>query len=501
MDDLSEIPPLSSLRTIVPVAPSSYSSIDFLSPLPPIPQVRTPTTLAHIYKDTAKLISFLSSDEEDVIEQISFTPVVEYNDEQRNRIEPPPFFMPNIAGTAQINNNDDDEADDDCTSNDGDEEDSEKENQINEEANSRVNGQSGPWRGTFPSREALMAHVKQEANKQMFGICITKSTKDKNVYISCERNGEEIKENVMKGPRERHSTSKVAKRKENIQNGTHRPKVRASRKTNCTFALYGAKTSAGWVLTPKNLVHAGHQVSQKMAKVSHQLREPDKDERAWILRQLDLNQAGSVTDMLSNFNNTFRQPIETEDGKKIQQRPKCIKKDIQNIMQLHTHERRNGQSPLNYFFTLLQEKNYKFAYYTNSKGELTRVFFMHPHMITMIERHPSILLLDCTYKLNKWRMPLLDIVGIDAMGKTFFAGWALLIKEEIADYNWALNAFKNMIGQHTASKIKTLFTDKESALANACANVLPNAARLLCLWHIKMNIKHRLVLESFFITF
>jgi hypothetical protein len=60
--------------------------------------------------------------------------------------------------------------------------------------------------------------------------------------------------------------------------------------------------------------------------------------------------------------------------------------------------------------------------------------FAHPESLAYLKSYPDILILDCTYKTNKYKIPLLDIVGIDACQRSFCIAFAFLGGEEEKDY-------------------------------------------------------------------
>jgi hypothetical protein len=66
------------------------------------------------------------------------------------------------------------------------------------------------------------------------------------------------------------------------------------------------------------------------------------------------------------------------------------------------------------------------------------VFFIHPDSLLYLRAYPEVLLLDCTYKTNKYSMPLLDMIGIDAIGRSFCIAFIFLSDESEEDYMWAL---------------------------------------------------------------
>lgn len=47
-------------------------------------------------------------------------------------------------------------------------------------------------------------------------------------------------------------------------------------------------------------------------------------------------------------------------------------------------------------------------------GRVTAVLFAHSDSLTYLRAYPEILLLDYTYKTNKYGISLLDMIGINA---------------------------------------------------------------------------------------
>ena len=56
----------------------------------------------------------------------------------------------------------------------------------------------------------------------------------------------------------------------------------------------------------------------------------------------------------------------------------------------------------------------------NSNGTITHLFFTHPKSIELLRSHPTTILIDCTYKTNKYKMPLLNAVGNTSLNSSFF---------------------------------------------------------------------------------
>jgi hypothetical protein len=54
--------------------------------------------------------------------------------------------------------------------------------------------------------------------------------------------------------------------------------------------------------------------------------------------------------------------------------------------------------------------------------------------LAYLQAYPDLLFLDCTYKTNKYGMPLLDIIGVDACQRSFCIAFAFLSGEAEEDY-------------------------------------------------------------------
>ena len=104
----------------------------------------------------------------------------------------------------------------------------------------------------------------------------------------------------------------------------------------------------------------------------------------------------------------------------------------------------------------------------------------------ILKRFPDVILIDNTYKTNRYKMPLLNIVGITNLNTTFISGIAFLGGEEEADYLWALDAFASIAAEFNIQKPKVVVTDCDLANINALSTstFFSSVKYMLCLWHI-----------------
>jgi hypothetical protein len=114
---------------------------------------------------------------------------------------------------------------------------------------------------------------------------------------------------------------------------------------------------------------------------------------------------------------------------------------------------------------------------------VTAILFAHPDSLLYLKAYPNILLLDCTYKINKYRIPLLDIIGVNTCQRFEFA---FLSGEQ--DYYWALEHLILMCRTCKARFLSVNMTNRCLPCINAVAIHFPSAHSLLCLWHANKTV-------------
>jgi MULE transposase domain len=87
----------------------------------------------------------------------------------------------------------------------------------------------------------------------------------------------------------------------------------------------------------------------------------------------------------------------------------------------------------------------------DNPNRVIRLFFAHPASIKLLESHPDVLLIDCTYKTNRLNMPLLNICRATGNNMTPQFVVAFLSGEKEEDYTWAMEKFKKMLAQFNIS--------------------------------------------------
>ncbi|CAL5337320.1 unnamed protein product [Camellia sinensis] len=117
---------------------------------------------------------------------------------------------------------------------------------------------------------------------------------------------------------------------------------------------------------------------------------------------------------------------------------------------------------------------------------VTDLFWAHPTNLDLFRSFPRILVMDCTYKTNIYRLPLLEIVGVTSIEMTFSVAIAYLQYERVDNYAWVFATLRDVMDGFVVPTI--IVTDRELALMNAIQKIFPSGRHLLCRWHISKNV-------------
>jgi hypothetical protein len=112
------------------------------------------------------------------------------------------------------------------------------------------------------------------------------------------------------------------------------------------------------------------------------------------------------------------------------------------------------------------------------------LFIVDARLVKYLNKHPDVLLLDCTYKTNKFDMPLLNILGIDHHGNFFTITLCFLDHEVIENYKEAVQHLRALFQPGIWPSV--VATDCEPALISAVSTHFSAICtkRVLCYWHI-----------------
>ena len=137
-------------------------------------------------------------------------------------------------------------------------------------------------------------------------------------------------------------------------------------------------------------------------------------------------------------------------------------------------------------------------YTMDAWDQLTNLFFSYNPSLDWLAKYPDILFIDCTYKTNRFNLPLCIATSTTACNKTFYVAFAFLRHEDQPSYNWFVEQLKEVFNTCESRGPEVIFTDKEDALINSLENNFPESHHLLCTWHINKNLTARIKTGGYF---
>jgi hypothetical protein len=86
--------------------------------------------------------------------------------------------------------------------------------------------------------------------------------------------------------------------------------------------------------------------------------------------------------------------------------------DITNLMQRLQALELNSNTLIDALQAAMTEQGWVYKYKTDELGRLTHLFIASKACLAYAKKHPDILIMDSTYKTNRFEMPLLNIIGM-----------------------------------------------------------------------------------------
>ena len=83
-----------------------------------------------------------------------------------------------------------------------------------------------------------------------------------------------------------------------------------------------------------------------------------------------------------------------------------------------------------------------FQYKTNSSSQFSSALFLSKTMLQYSKHFLDIIIVDATYRRNRFNLPLINIMGINNYGKNIMLAFGLLTNETIESYIWLFAELK-----------------------------------------------------------
>ena len=104
------------------------------------------------------------------------------------------------------------------------------------------------------------------------------------------------------------------------------------------------------------------------------------------------------------------------------------------------------------------------------------------------ENH-EVLLINYTYKINKYKMLLLIIIEVISLNIIFYVNFCFMKEERHNDYIWVLKALKRLYDHFNLSYFEIVLFNDDKTLTSALFEMFEDTVKhALCVWHININI-------------
>ncbi|XP_057441277.1 protein FAR1-RELATED SEQUENCE 5-like [Lotus japonicus] len=154
-------------------------------------------------------------------------------------------------------------------------------------------------------------------------------------------------------------------------------------------------------------------------------------------------------------------------------------KQIYNEKQAYNRLKRGSLTEMQHLMKLLEEHKYAHWSRVQDGTDVVRsLFWAHPDSIHLFNEFPHVVILDSTYKTNRYRIPLLEMVGVTSTNLTYSIAFAYMQNEQKDEVVWAVNRLKDLIINED-NLPKVFVTDKDQVLMEALETVFPAARCLL----------------------
>ena len=261
----------------------------------------------------------------------------------------------------------------------------------------------------------------------------------------------------------------------------------ASLRCGCGFnarALFCRETSL-WelIIIDSNHNHAPHDLPHEISTHRRRLR------RANARFELHLERLSRLgTKSASEIANELQAILTNDEGRPV----RVTQQDIINAQQ-DLIRRKYGPLSSTQIFLCILESTPEIYYRLRraQDGRINAVFFTFEWAIGQWKENHEVVSFDCTYKVNRFDMPLLQVTGITKLHTTFTIAFCLVSGEKKDDFLWPLEKLEELCQARRILIPRVILSDMDIAFKKAASQVF-DSQQQLCLWHIGKNVVYNI---------
>ncbi|OVA14298.1 hypothetical protein BVC80_9021g23 [Macleaya cordata] len=313
----------------------------------------------------------------------------------------------------------------------------------------------------FDSREEVIHWCQEVGKKNKTVLVISKSVnkpagKGSIIELGCERGG------VYKTHKKKDYKPKT---------GLKRKRESSSKKCGCPFKLRSRCIAENkWNLRVRCGSH-NHEVANSLTGHAYVARLKEDEEQLVVQLTASGARPREVLTALKERNKDNHSTIRTIYNARAR-------------LRLHETE---GRPIMQQVIKLSTQYHYvEWHRRDEEMDEVKDIFWAHPESTLLAQCFPSVLMVDFTYKTNRFKVPLLHVVGVTSTGRSFTVAYAFIDADTEEHFSWALTQLKSLFSPNNLPSV--FITDREPALMNAIDVVFPGASRLLCTSHMTRDV-------------
>jgi len=164
-------------------------------------------------------------------------------------------------------------------------------------------------------------------------------------------------------------------------------------------------------------------------------------------------------------------------------------KHVYNACHIYRRSIRGTRTDMQHLLKSLVDNDYVYhCRKYHDSDDVSVVFWAHPNSIKLFNTFSTVIVLDSTYKTNKYRLLLLEFVGNTSTEKTFSFGFAYMMSEKQDNLTLALERCHELLHSKDLYP-KVVVTDRDNALINVVETLFHDTTTILCSYHIGQNVR------------
>ncbi|KAL5193568.1 hypothetical protein HKD37_20G055767 [Glycine soja] len=205
--------------------------------------------------------------------------------------------------------------------------------------------------------------------------------------------------------------------------------------------------------------------------------------------------------LIANMTKSMVKPINILLTQKEHNANSCTTiKQIYNARSAFRSSIRGSDLEMQHLMKLLERDQYIYWHRIKDEDVVRDIFWCHLDSVKLVNACNLVFLIDNTYKTNRYRLPLLDFVGVTPTGMTFCAGFAYVEGERVNNLVWALQHFRCLFLKHDA--LPGQFDECLKKFEVACAPwpifvdyvketwIIPHKEKFVSAWTNKVESAH-----------